>query len=174
MYLDSRHFSKGRRTYLKSPSVHVQNERADFRFSVHMKVLPYQRTAELALFQTTNSLDLPDRLLWKYTGDVIKKWISVIVTLDPGEYKLIFSATAGAPFESDVALDDFSITRHTIDAAREGPYGFCDGHVLNNVLFCGLAGSLYFDWAQMIPKFVGVTKPILGKYIFCFPALCFM
>ena len=120
MLFDSRRFLLGNKAYLITPRTLLKHNTL-VQFWVHMKLLPHERIADLTVYLANEVGFVAVRL---YQVQPKPHWekhkLYLPTTVDSGYYEIVFLATCGQPFESDIAIDRISITEtETTDATGE-------------------------------------------------------
>ena len=78
-------------------------------FYFYMRLNPDDMTAALQVYQYSE-LHIYDRRLFIARGNQGNFWQSVSICLPPGKYRLAFLATVGRAYESDIAIEDISLS----------------------------------------------------------------
>ena len=110
MLLDSRRFMVGNKAFLITPSVYLDRNRK-LIFMHHQKFATDDLIASLDIY-LANEVGFAE--YYVRNVDPSNTWSKkeLIISVKPGIYRIVFRATCGKPFESDIALDKIQVINY--------------------------------------------------------------
>ncbi|OAF70842.1 hypothetical protein A3Q56_01424 [Intoshia linei] len=102
--LDSKFSTEGRKTMLTSPYV-VLRQTGCLKFDMYMNILKHDIIFSLSVYTQRIKNDL----IAKFIKSFGASWQKINLNLEKGSYHIVFEATTGIPYHSDISIDSINV-----------------------------------------------------------------